>query len=198
MGFLDKLLQTVLPADQSANDGSSVLVKRALKRSEKYINDWEEWKNQQSYNFSIRALKEEWDTRSEIAAIETSFFYYNSPQSNGFVYYFDSGTSNEEASFLFELFKFRVKELDYAINHSEEEMKEEKDCVVTKESYYLKPKLKYRKQPPFHQLYGTIRIEFTSRDGRPYYLKLMANYFSDRSYQEPYSFEELAEQLFVF
>jgi hypothetical protein len=198
MSFLDKLIQSVLPSGQEVERGDTVLVKRTIKRSEKYKYDFEEWKTQQSYNFSIRALKEEWETRSEIAAVEAIFFYYNSPKSNGFVYYFDNGTSNEEASFLFELLKYRVKQLDYSINHSEEEVKEQKDFVLTKESYYLKPKLKYRKSVPFQQLYGTIRIEFTSRDGRPYYLKLMANYFSDRSYQDPHSFEELAEHLFVF
>lgn len=198
MGFLDKLIQSILPTEQAVESSSNILVKKVIRRSEKYKSDFEVWRRGQNYNFNVRAIKEEWETRSEIAAVEANFFYYNSPQSKGFVYYFENGVPQEQASFLFELFKYRIIELDYAINHSEEEIKEDQDWIVSKESYYLKPKLKYRKTTPFNQLYGTIRIVFASKDGAPYYIKLLANYFSDRSYQEPYSFEELAEHLFVF
>lgn len=200
MGFLDKLIQSVF-TEKSANityEPSSNLIKKPLKRSEKFKISYQKWQENQSYNFLIRSIFEEWDTRIEISAPEASFFYYDTEKSNGFLYYFDVGSNTDDVNYLVQLFADRVKELGYMINHQEEEVTEAESFLKTKQVIYLKPKLKYRMETPYRQLYGNIHIECVWHDGEPYYIKVMANYFSDRAYDLPSSFDELVAHLFVF
>ncbi len=200
MGFLDKLIQSVF-SEKSTNitsEPSGRLVKKALKRSDKFLADYQSWVDNQSFNFIIRKIFEEWETRNEISSVEASFFYYNTEKSNGFLFYFDGSTDKQEAHYLLTLFADRVKKFGYIINHQEEEVIEETNFLKTKEVTYLKPRLKYRVELPYKQLFGNIHIECVWHDGTPYYIKVMANYYSDRSYELPYSFEDLVAQLFVF
>tara|TARA_R110002049_G_scaffold120471_9_gene274915 strand:+ start:5222 stop:5824 length:603 start_codon:yes stop_codon:yes gene_type:complete len=200
MGFLDKLIQSVF-TEKSVNityEPSGELVKKPLKRSEKFMEIYNNWVENQGYNFIIRSIFEEWQTRNEISSPEASFFYYDTEQSNGFLHYFEKGTPKDEVHYLLELFSARVKKLDYSINHQEEQMSEEESFVKIKEVIYLKPKLRYRMETPYQQLYGNIHIECVWHDGEPYYIKVMANYFSDRAYDLPSSFDELVAHLFVF
>jgi hypothetical protein len=200
MGFLDKLIQSVF-SEKSTNstcEPSDKLVKKVLKRSDKFLADYNKWVDNQSYNFIIRSLFEEWETRNEISSVEASFFFYNTKMSNGFLYYFDRSTDKQTAHYLLTLFADRVKTLGYLIKHQEEEVIEESDFLKVKEVIYLKPRLKYRVELPYKQLFGNIHLECVWHDGSPYYIKVMANYYSDKSYDVPYSFEDLVAQIFVF
>ncbi len=200
MGFLDKLIQSVF-SDKSVNityEPSTKLVKKTLKRSEKFKETYHKWVENLSFNFIIRLIFEEWETRSEILAPEASLFYYNTDQSNGFLYYFEKGANTDDIHFLVQLFADRVKKLGYMVNHQEEEVTEAENFLKTKQVVYLKPKLKYRMETPYQQLFGNIHIECVWHDGEPYYIKVMANYYSDRAYDLPSSFDDLVAHLFVF
>lgn len=200
MGFLDKLIQSVF-TEKSTNityEGTSDLIKKPLKRSDQFRKKYQSWVENQHYNFIIRSISEEWGTRNEISSIEAKLFYYDTEKSNGFLYYFDKGESKEMPQFLIQLFADRVKELGYSMNHQEEQIVEADSFLKTKEVIYLKPKLKYRMETPYEQLFGNIHIECVWHDQEPYYIKLMANYFSDRAYNLPSSFDKLVAHLFVF
>lgn len=73
-------------------------------------------------------------------------------------------------------------------------MAERGDLVETKEMHYLKPKNDLT--TPRDQKFGNVQIEYTRVNDEPTNIKLIANTYSDRAYQEPKDFEQLAQHIF--
>ena len=87
-----------------------------------------------------------------------------------------------------------MKKLDYRLVNSHLTIQEKGEDVETREMHYLKPKSGF--EAPRDQKYGNVQIEFIRLNDRPANINLLANTYSDRAYNEPKEFEELAQHIF--
>lgn len=89
----------------------------------------------------------------------------------------------------------RVLDFDYYRNHAYEQ----REVLVASEKHtifqYLKPNVDYNNLESIPQRYGNIIIEYIEVNHEFHSLKLMAQIYSGRPYEEAFSFEGLMQDL---
>ena len=173
---------------------SSIFVNEVIKRSQSFLKRFDSWKTSelceeylneiwQSYFWKKNGI----DKNPQVLLLETS-------RSNGFAISYQPDSNKYHFHYLFDYLADKVKKLDYKLVTSKLTMEECGDYVETKELHYLKPKNDF--SSPRDQKYGNVQIEYISVNDQPTRIKLIANTYSDRAYQEPKSFEQLAQYIF--
>lgn len=173
---------------------STVFVDEVIKRSQSFLKRFDSWKTSelceeylneiwQSYFWKKNGI----DKNPQVLLLETS-------RSNGLAISYQPNANKNHFHYLFDYLADRVKRLDYKLVTSKLTIKERGDFVETKELHYLKPKSDF--MTPRDQKFGNVQIEYTRVNDEPTRIKLVANTYSDRSYKEPKSFEQLAQFIF--
>ena len=193
MSFADDLLKRLFPA--AGPKGPEQPVRRALKRTDAWRRAYgmaepetsDFWKRVgHSYHMKLAGI-------AEMPAVHL----HKSPYSNGFLVYIPAETSQQQAQFWFDWLFQRVRgKLLYQESNADTTTRERSGTVHETERYYLKPQRIYNNGPKAQQFFGNILIEFTSIDGRPAHVKLMANVYSDANFEPPLPFSDLVHVLF--
>jgi hypothetical protein len=102
-------------------------------------------------------------------------------------------SSAEEAMYLMEWMKDRVKALGYKLSVSDRISK----GVMVKEKYYLKPPIHRGSPHEVPQMFGNITIELQFRNGDPANIKFHATHYHGRPYLPASPFEELLSHLWT-
>ncbi|MEM7161925.1 MAG: hypothetical protein AAF487_05725 [Bacteroidota bacterium] len=162
--------------------------RRKLVRSERYSKEFEIWKEEKNYKAALQKIEHLYFGSFQ----NPNFFVSSNPSSNGF-YFLIQESQSVNYSFTMDYLKEQVLKREYILNRAVELFKEQRESVSRVHQYYLKPRLKFRHELPYEQLYGNVFLEYAEKDNRPFYFKLQANTYSDRNYKLPKPFVELLE-----
>ncbi len=114
------------------------------------------------------------------------------PASNGFIAHFgQTNYSRQEATFLLDYLKERVKTLNYRTQISDTRTYSRRDWVETVERHYLKPRLDFIEGEKLNQQFGNITIELEIRNEEVNHLRLRATYYQDFNFLPAQEFSEL-------
>ncbi|RME92313.1 MAG: hypothetical protein D6772_17050 [Bacteroidetes bacterium] len=194
-GFWQKLFKLGQSAETSSPHKPAI--HELLKRTADEQADYTHWKN----SFVARRLLDWLGDQYAIflhqpADTDIAIDFLDTPSSKGFVIHFhQTNYSRREATYLFDLFKEKVAQLNYRVQLSDTRTFARKHWVETIEKHYLKPRHTYVEGEPLDQQFGNVMIELELRDDQVNNLRFRATHYSDRNYQEPQSFRELMQVL---
>lgn len=192
MKFFDSIYKQLFGQQNSPEfNGKKYLVQESYGLSESEKQEFDTWNMGADCSGLCHAIFN--GLRHKKAGLSESnqrFSIYESPQSNGFYMLCEDFLDSRQSKFMLEYFKEKLISLSYYLNHSSRDIFEQKGNVNTRLRYYLKPKLA-NLEMPLEQKYGNIHLEYLSINDKPDYIKLMANVYSDRNYQDAESFDEL-------
>jgi len=191
MSYFDYVYKKLFPPGKYS---STVFVHEVIKRSQSFLKNFNTWKASelceeymneiwQSYFWSKNGI----DKNPQVSIFESS-------RSNGIAISYQPNFNKYHFHYLFDYLADKVKKLDYKLVTSKFTMEERGDNVETREMHFLKPKNDLT--TPRDQKYGNVQIEFIRVNDEPTNIKLIANTYSDRAYQEPKNFEQLAQYIF--
>lgn len=193
MSFFDQVYEKLFPKKEQK---SRVLVHELIKRSDHYLKKYQKWTSSPSHSDSLKTIATAYYLKAKGVAQEPEVHILNSRYSNGFAVSFQEGEmDHQEFQYLFDWLADTVEQIGYKRSNSDVTIMDKGNYIETREKHYLKPVL--GSEIPTDQRYGNILIEHILIDGKPSFLKLVANIYSDRSYSEADSFESLAEYLFA-
>lgn len=174
-------------------------IQAELKRTEKEIYDFEEWKDGQGFTDFNQIISEQFALSKEQKNIRSICTFMRRSTANGFVLYPSTvDLSAEEFRFYMDYLHQKVLGLGYRKYLSDYKQYVRKDHVQRIERHYVKPKLtRDPNATQANQRYGNITIELEFKDEEVKYLKLLASVYQDRLYSEPLPFEGLLEKVFI-
>ena len=190
MAFFDDIYTKVFGKTESSDP---VFVHKLLKRSYHFSEKYEDWKKGRkdelldlvATSLQLKAKGIEQDPPTHILKFSGS---------NAFAVSFYSEMSTEELQFLTEWFAEQVlKHQPYRKANGDIMIRERNNIVETIEKIYLKPV--NNKDLPIDQQFGNILIENFVIGTKPSYMKVTANYYTDRMYKPHRPFEALTEFL---
>lgn len=191
MSYFDTIYERVFGQKENR---SPVEVSEVLKRTPSFMQKFNEWKHSLGSADFINEVWQSYFWHERGIDKNPQVTLHKSSRSNGFAIAYDASIGTKQFHFLFDYLAEKVRELDYKKVMSKSSMKEFEDRIETNELHYLKPKNDF--VSPRDQKYGNVSIEYRSVDSKPVFIKLQANTYSDRAYQEPLDFEELAKYIF--
>jgi hypothetical protein len=200
MSLIDRLLKDLFPDRAIANETSpikEVLVKEMIKRNKVFLDGYQAWKGDEMHLGILAHLKEASMLKFSNPEAEVNFFHYRDAQSNGFYFHGEDPWTADDYSYLIQHFIDLLKREEYYLNNAKREVVEEERKLKTVEHFYLKPKLKFRKEMPYEQLYGNVEIEHRLVEGKTNLVKVMVNVYNDRNFKEPADFETLLPKFWL-
>lgn len=190
MSYFDSIYNKVF----GTKSATPIIVNEVIKRSQRFLNNFHAWK---SSEVSHELLNEVWqsyfwkkkgiDKNPQVYILESNY-------SNGISINYESKYDRKSFHFLFDYLADQVKKLDYRLVMSRLTIEEKGQIVETKELHYLKPKRSFVE--PIDQKYGNVQIEYKMVDDHPDSIRVIANGYPDRNYQEVKNFDELAKHIF--
>lgn len=195
MTYLKKLLQQLIPKQDSQPNEEEVLIREPIKHNQVFKADYQEWKANNMHKGLLAHLRENALIKSANPQAEVNYFAYRDAQSNGFYFHSESPWNQVDYKFFVMHLIDLLQSEGYVLKHSRREVKETEKLKTT-EQFYLKPSLKYRKDKPYQQLFGNIIIEHRLVEEQTNLVKLMAQVYQGRVYQDPKEFEHLMEIIF--
>ena len=198
MSFFDNLFQNLFAKQEDKNSTGEVLVREMIKRNKVFLQEYEAWKEAELYKGMLEHLLENYRLRDADPTANVNFYLLKTNTASGFYCRAESPWNTKDYSFLIQLFIERLKRLEYHVNNSKREAKEEKGELKTEELFYLKPGLKFRRKLPYNQLFGNIVFEHKINGEETELLKMVVSTYSDRNFKEPYLFEDLMTELFLY
>lgn len=122
---------------------------------------------------------------------------FSSQYANGFAITFEEPLNKDSFSNLFLTLANRVLALGYKQVSLDRKMEEKEDKVIQTEKFYFKPPLQIPEEGALiSQLFGNVALEKIVVDNQPSYLKMLVTVYSDRLYQDAWSFDEMMDKLF--
>ena len=198
MTLINRLLQQLFPANEiEENPLKEVLVREMIKRNQVFLDEYELWKEAKLNEEMIAQIQAARTARDENPTASINYYRHAENMSNGFYVQASAEWNTTDYSFLVQWFIDKIITLDYYVNNATREAVVENGELTTVEMFYLKPKLKYRMEMPYNQLFGNIIIEHIIKDEQSSLVKLMANVYSDRNFKDPYNFEDLLNELLL-
>jgi hypothetical protein len=195
---LKKLLNNLLKGRVPDKEKGEVeILREVIERSPRQKFQYSEWLYNKKYVPYIKMLRDNYDLRKQDIEGTVRLHIFNSQASNGFYFTYSDIFGFENFIHLFEYFKDKITDLDeYKVQSSHRSLSEINDLVKEKQVYYLKPRREVNENERASQSFGNVHIEYVAINDVPSYVKLMANTYSDRSYQNAESFEELIDHVF--
>lgn len=190
MTFFDQVYSKLFPTRKPT--GKS-LVHEPIVRNQSYLKAYNFWKHSIPRKDLVSAIGNSYRLKEQGYVGQPDVHLLDTRYSNGFAISYDDTLDKKELQFLFDWFAEKIEQLGYKRSASDILIAEKENYVESKEKHYLKPIT--NNETPVEQKYGNIHIEYILIDDRPSYLKLVANVYSDRMYQTPQKFENLAEYL---
>lgn len=197
MNFFNQLFKNIGTNNTSSNTAvKEVLLREMVKRSEVFLENYKRWINNEMQVGLINHIWENHLTRIENPNSSVNYFIHRQSRSNGFYFRAENPWISDDYSFLSHFFIERLKNLDYTLSNSTREAIEEAGELKIVEEFYLKPKLKYKRELPYNQLFGNIFIEHRIIGEQTELLKLMVNTYDDANFKPSYHFDDLMLALF--
>ena len=173
------------------------LIHEAIKRNEKELAQYENWKSSLDRRRTIDWLNDQYAIWQALPDdIDDSILFLNTPSSKGFAVHFDKGKiSPDQSSHLLDFIKERVLTLNYRPQVSDTRTWSEKKVVKTIDRYYLKPRTSRTPDGKIKQIFGNITLELLHKDNTPFNLKFSATAYNDRLYHPPLEFQVLMNSI---
>lgn len=191
MSFFDEIIQKVF-AHQKSDKPLEMLesVKRSIKEEIQY-NKWIQSNEARSAlvkiseSIELKRLGGK-DVKPQVILSESNY-------ANALSIIFNNRDDEAISRLLMDYFKEVILSINYRLQVSERKIKENQNSVQVKEMYFLKPEIKVDDfdNPPIKQLYGNIILERVLLNNQPQYLKIQANVYNDRFYQNALPFNDL-------
>jgi len=184
----------------TAEESSSInpTIHEVIKRSEKELEDYAQWKNSLAARRLLDWLKNEYFTHlTSPNNVDKSIDFLNSTSQKGFVIHFSNMKYRlEEITFLFDYLKEKVKELPYRTYVSDTRTYPKSNFVETVHRHYLKPSLKLKVAgEKAGQAFGNITIEMLLKNDKIVNLKFSATTYRDHQFKEAGSFNDLMKEI---
>ena len=165
-----------------------------IKRSENYLDRLSQWQASEASQDFLNELWESYYWRKRGIDKDPPVVLFEASNSNGLAINYMQQYDRHYFRYLLDHLAERVKKLGYRQVTSRNSLRDKGDYVEKTEMYYLKPTHDF--SPPIDQKFGNVQVEYIERDNEPLRVKLMANSYPDRKYQEVLPFETLAEHVF--
>ncbi len=193
MDIWDKFKDFFQQAEESSP--SKPLIHEMIERTAEQKKDYEFWKTA----FVCKRLQK-WlsDQYAIFQALpddtDEAMDFLDTPSSKGFViHFYKTEYSERDVTYLFDLFKEKVLNLDYRTQISDRREFNRSNWVEKIERHYLKPKPDYMKTEKFNQGFGNITIELVFRNDKSHQLKLRATVYKDHLFKDAESFQSLMQ-----
>lgn len=168
----------------SESSPSQPAVHELIQRDQAFVQEYEQWKT----SYILRRLLD--DIRDAYLGYQATprrkvphIDFLDIPSSKGFIFHFHATNySQQEATFLFDYFKERIKAINYRTQISDTRTYARNNWVETVERHYLKPRLEIIEGQLMDQQYGNITIELEIRDDAVHHLRLRATHYQDRNF----------------
>ncbi len=179
---------------------SQPYIHEMIERTEEEKSDYEQWKET-----LVRRRLQDWLNdqyalfRMDPDRTDQALDFLDTPSSKGFVIHFhETRFSERDVVHFFDFLKEQVLHLNYSTQISDLRTYSRSSWVETVQRHYLKPKKsKYPTEGKFHQSYGNVMIECTSRDDQVYDLKFRATVYQDSNFHDPAEFKDLMGMILV-
>lgn len=122
---------------------------------------------------------------------------FSTKYANGFAITYESPLTAALFSNFFLALAQRILALGYKQVSLDRKLEEKMDQVIETEKFYFKPPLQVPEEGELiSQLFGNVALEKITVDNQPSYLKMLVTVYSDRLYQDAWSFEEMMDTIF--
>lgn len=191
MAFFNEIYDKLFGSEEKQEP---VFVHKLLKRSSIYTEHYQDWKLSDRLNELLNMISTSLQLKARGIDQDPSTHILQFSGSNAFAVSQSPTFLNQELQFLTDWFSEHVQEnLPYRKTNADIMIRERNGQVETIEKYYLKPKV--GDEIPVDQQFGNILIENFVIGTKPSYLKVTANYYTDRMYKPHLSFQELTDFL---
>jgi hypothetical protein len=194
-------MKDLFKAEQESNP-KKPFIQEPLERDEVAVQSYDLWKRTLAKQRFLDWLNIQYATfvMSDETAIDTAIDFLNTPSAKGFVIHFDEQMHNRgDFIHLFDYLQERVLEMNYKKYMSDirtyNKTRNDNTWVETIQRHYLKPRFKVLEDNTFDQRFGNIKIELFYRNDRIRNLQFSATRYSDRSYAEGNTFNDLMREL---
>jgi hypothetical protein len=194
-------MKDLFKAEQESNS-KKPFIQEPLERDEVAVQSYDLWKRTLAKQRFLDWLNIQYATfvMSDETAIDTAIDFLNTPSAKGFVIHFDEQMHNRgDFIHLFDYLQERVLEMNYKKYMSDirtyNKTRNDNTWVETIQRHYLKPRFKVLEDNTFDQRFGNIKIELFYRNDRIRNLQFSATRYSDRSYAEGNTFNDLMREL---
>lgn len=194
-------MKDLFKAEQESNP-KKPFIQEPLERDEVAVQSYDLWKRTLAKQRFLDWLNIQYATfvMSDETAIDTAIDFLNTPSAKGFVIHFDEQMHNRgDFIHLFDYLQERVLEMNYKKYMSDirtyNKTRNDNTWVETIQRHYLKPRFKVLEDNTFDQRFGNIKIELFYRNDRIRNLQFSATRYSDRSYTEGNTFNDLMREL---
>ena len=194
-------MKDLFKAEQESNP-KKPFIQEPLERDEVAVQSYDLWKRTLAKQRFLDWLNIQYATfvMSDETAIDTAIDFLNTPSAKGFVIHFDEQMHNRgDFIHLFDYLQERVLEMNYKKYMSDirtyNKTRNDNTWVDTIQRHYLKPRFKVLEDNTFDQRFGNIKIELFYRNDRIRNLQFSATRYSDRSYAEGNTFNDLMREL---
>lgn len=190
MAFFDDIYARVFGKEQSPEPA---FVHKLLKRSIAFTEKYEAWKKGRKDEL-LELVNTSLQLKAKGIEQDPPTHFLKFSGSNAFAVSYTSDMGADELQFLTEWFAYYVLlHLPYKKANGDMMVRERNNMVETIEKIYLKPVS--NQELPIDQQFGNILIENFVIGTKPSYMKVTANYYTDRMYKTHRPFEELSEFL---
>jgi hypothetical protein len=194
-------MKDLFKAEQESNP-KKPFIQEPLERDEVAVQSYDLWKRTLAKQRFLDWLNIQYATfvMSDETGIDTAIDFLNTPSAKGFVIHFDEQMHNRgDFIHLFDYLQERVLEMNYKKYMSDirtyNKTRNDNTWVETIQRHYLKPRFKVLEDNTFDQRFGNIKIELFYRNDRIRNLQFSATRYSDRSYAEGNTFNDLMREL---
>lgn len=196
MGFVDDVLKKLFKSDSPSEKQTPALRVEAIQRSEQFNASYKNWLAGGELKSLLTNLQNSYQMVRFDDQVSEDFILMNRQGANGFICY---GIDDDEIFFLIDYLKEKIKGYGYTLFNSDRNIRDKQDHFMVVERYYLKPQLSNKDfLDKRKQLYGNILLEIESKNEVPKHLKLLSTTYSDRNYEQAFSFDELVSKLFSY
>jgi hypothetical protein len=188
MAFYERLIERLFPKNEE------ISIHEVLKRSNQFNRSFDKWKSSDEAGKELGMIRDSYYDKvlNKITAIDLEV--YHSPYANGIILYPQYEQGKISLTFIMEFIREKLELDNYRLVHADRKIKEQGKMVTALEKYYLKPPLSA--EIPIDQKFGNVILELSYENNSPWKLKMMANVYSDRLYNQPKPFDDLISLIF--
>lgn len=197
MSYFDKLFGKLFPHKDSDKAPD---VHEVLKRSQHMQQQYGSWKDSEARHALIEEIAKAYYYKKTSISSDIDVHLFNTAYANGFAISYHNKIGSKPFQYLADYFRDKVLEMGYRLVNADRRIMDRENYVESIEKYYLKPPLSAedlaQKAVQNNQMFGNIVIEHVLIDNQPSYLKILANIYSDRQFQEAHSYDDFVSALF--
>lgn len=191
MTLLKRLFGELFGSSEDLSQKNEQILREKIVHTDFFLAEYEQWYMAGLHNDLLQNIRENKVVKTADPQSDTNYYSHRSNASKGFYFLSEDEWSNKDYAFITHLFSQNLLELGYVLSNSRRDVQEKQGQLICTEDFYFKLPLASRTQKPIPQMWGNILLQHHSIDDRSRYVKIMANIYSDRSYEVAKDFEEL-------